>query len=114
MATSVPMSQTTTLHATDEEAPHSKFHFGRASVPLGSDPGMGTKAKAKAAIRPSQAEEPWQKKYPGKGTYEDPYVVDWDLGDPENPFNWSRTRKWAITAQVGCISGVTVRGTLAN
>ena len=39
-------------------------------------------------------------KYPGRGTAEDPFVVDWDLGDPENPFNWSVLRKWIITLQV--------------
>ena len=41
------------------------------------------------------------RKYPGRGTPEDPFVVDWDLGDPENPFNWSKLRKWIITLQVG-------------
>ena len=104
MASSVPMSQTTTLHATDEpeEAPHSNFHFGRASVPLGSDQGMGTKAKAKAAIRPSQAEETWQKKYQGKGTYEDPYVVDWDLGDPETVLSVPGLQPTRLLDVVGC------------
>ncbi|TFK84318.1 MFS general substrate transporter [Polyporus arcularius HHB13444] len=91
MATSVPMSQTTTLHATDEEAPH--FHVGRVSVPFGS-----TMHKEAGGESPSVS-QPWQK-YPGKGTHEDPYVVDWDIGDAENPYNWSRTRKWAITAQL--------------
>lgn len=38
-------------------------------------------------------------KYRGRGTPEDPFVVDWDLGDPENPFNWSVARKWLITLQ---------------
>ena len=37
--------------------------------------------------------------YPGRGTLEDPFIVDWDLGDPENPFNWSILRKWIITMQ---------------
>ncbi len=94
MATSVPMSQTTTLHATDEEAPH--FHVGRVSVPFGS-----TMHKEAGGGSPSVS-QPWHaQKYPGKGTHEDPYVVDWDIGDAENPYNWSRSRKWAITAQVG-------------
>lgn len=38
--------------------------------------------------------------YPGSGTSEDPYVVDWDLNDPEDPHNWSNLRRWFITAQV--------------
>jgi hypothetical protein len=41
-----------------------------------------------------------RQKYPGRGTPHDPFVVDWDLGDPENPFNWSKRRKWLITLQV--------------
>lgn len=41
-----------------------------------------------------------QKRYPGRGTREDPFVVDWDLGDPENPYNWTKSRKWLITLQV--------------
>jgi hypothetical protein len=36
----------------------------------------------------------------GKGTSTDPYVVDWDLGELANPFNWTNKRKWIITAQV--------------
>lgn len=38
--------------------------------------------------------------YPGAGTANDPYVIDWDLGDPENPYNWSHKKKWIMTAQV--------------
>lgn len=74
----VPMSQQTTLHAanTDEEAGHVRRD-------------------------PAPSDSCHEKKYAGGGTHEDPYVVDWDLGDPENPFNWSKDRKWAITFQVG-------------
>ena len=42
-----------------------------------------------------------ERRYPGSGTLNDPYVVDWDQDDPENPFNWSKRRKWLITIQVG-------------
>lgn len=38
--------------------------------------------------------------YPGQGTKEDPYVIDWDLADVQNPYNWGYVRKWVITAQV--------------
>lgn len=41
-------------------------------------------------------------KYTGRGTREDPFVVDWDDHDPENPFNWTKGRRWLITIQV-CI-----------
>ena len=37
---------------------------------------------------------------PGKGTVNEPYVVDWDLGEPANPYNWTKRRKWIITAQL--------------
>ncbi|KAI0033240.1 MFS general substrate transporter [Vararia minispora EC-137] len=38
--------------------------------------------------------------YAGRGTVDDPFVVDWDAGDPENPYNWPMTRKAVITAQL--------------
>lgn len=38
--------------------------------------------------------------YPGSGTYEDPYVVDWDITDKSYPYNWSSTKRWVITLQV--------------
>jgi hypothetical protein len=38
--------------------------------------------------------------YTGMGTVDDPYVVDWDLDDPEDPYNWAKPKKWLITAQV--------------
>ncbi|QRW16511.1 major facilitator superfamily transporter [Rhizoctonia solani] len=36
--------------------------------------------------------------YTGSGTPEDPYIVDWAPGDPQNPFNWSPAKRWRITA----------------
>lgn len=41
-----------------------------------------------------------ERRYLGRGTHEDPYVVDWDLNDPEDPYNWASTKKWIITGQV--------------
>ncbi|KAF9450774.1 MFS general substrate transporter [Macrolepiota fuliginosa MF-IS2] len=38
--------------------------------------------------------------YPGSGTFEDPYIVDWDPNDPEDPYNWSKVRRCFITAQL--------------
>jgi len=38
--------------------------------------------------------------YLGLGTRNEPYIVDWVLKDPDDPYNWPRTRKWAITAQL--------------
>lgn len=38
--------------------------------------------------------------YEGEGTLESPYIVDWNINDPENPYNWPRTRRWALTYQV--------------
>ncbi|GLC70796.1 MFS siderochrome iron transporter 1 [Pleodorina starrii] len=35
--------------------------------------------------------------YPGSGTNEDPYVVDWLDTDAENPQKWPTVYKWAIT-----------------
>jgi hypothetical protein len=38
--------------------------------------------------------------YPGDGTLENPFVVDWDRDDPENPYNWSKRSRWLLTCQV--------------
>ena len=99
MATSVPMSQQTTLHATDEYT--TSLVLGRDDIESGRRT-TGDRATSNVAAR-STDQASWHaadKKYPGSGTHADPYVVDWELGDAENPFNWSRARKWAITGQV--------------
>jgi len=46
------------------------------------------------------AEKPPNVAYCGGGSSTDPFVVVWDKNDPENPYNWSKTRKWILTAQV--------------
>ncbi|KIM30841.1 hypothetical protein M408DRAFT_271319 [Serendipita vermifera MAFF 305830] len=39
-------------------------------------------------------------RYPGEGTRENPFVVDWDKEDHENPYNWPKRRRWLLTAQI--------------
>ncbi|KAL1888355.1 hypothetical protein Cpir12675_006211 [Ceratocystis pirilliformis] len=41
-----------------------------------------------------------QQKYPGNGTAESPFVIDWLPVDPHNPQQFSHMRKWAITLLV--------------
>jgi hypothetical protein len=41
--------------------------------------------------------------YDGRGTPEDPFVVEFLHGDPRNPMNFSSARKWLITA-IGTLS----------
>ncbi|KXN87747.1 hypothetical protein AN958_08223 [Leucoagaricus sp. SymC.cos] len=50
--------------------------------------------------RPESSPADRPRTYPGNGTPEDPFIVDWDLDDPENPYNWSTARRWLITAQL--------------
>lgn len=39
--------------------------------------------------------------YPGEGTRETPFIVNWPTDDPENPYNWDRgKKKWPLTALV--------------
>ncbi|KII88762.1 hypothetical protein PLICRDRAFT_176307 [Plicaturopsis crispa FD-325 SS-3] len=45
-------------------------------------------------------DRPENPRYSGSGTSGSPYIVDWDENDPENPYTWSRVKKWMITAQV--------------
>ena len=35
--------------------------------------------------------------YNGQGTEKDPFLVEFQKGDPDNPMNWSQFRKWFIT-----------------
>ncbi|OCH95314.1 MFS general substrate transporter [Obba rivulosa] len=41
-----------------------------------------------------------ERSYPGSGTRDDPYVVDWSPGDVENPYNWPKSKRWIITYQL--------------
>ncbi|TFK26393.1 MFS general substrate transporter [Coprinopsis marcescibilis] len=54
----------------------------------------------KAAAAQSDVRCEAERTYLGSGTADDPYVVDWDLNDPEDPYNWPSTFKWIITAQL--------------
>ncbi|KAJ7172719.1 MFS general substrate transporter [Mycena filopes] len=38
--------------------------------------------------------------YPGSGNKENPYIVDFMEGDPENPLHFHNCRKWIITSQL--------------
>jgi hypothetical protein len=46
--------------------------------------------------------------YPGSGTPEDPYLVDWLDDEPANPYNWRPAFKWTTMAIIAistlCIS----------
>ncbi|KAI0362712.1 MFS general substrate transporter [Trametes cingulata] len=81
------------LHAaaTTEAASEDRSNAGRYS-------GQAGQLDTESSGAPSVGEH--DMKYPGRGTHADPHVVDWDLGDPENPYNWPKRRKWAITLQV--------------
>lgn len=56
------------------------------------------KAERASDIEPDKTANPTH--FPGRGTSDDPFVVDWDLGDPGNPYTWSHRQKWIITSQV--------------
>nr|XP_031859492.1 uncharacterized protein CI109_005140 [Kwoniella shandongensis]KAA5526564.1 hypothetical protein CI109_005140 [Kwoniella shandongensis] len=47
------------------------------------------------------AEEAPRPPYPGKGTIDEPYLVDFLPNDPTNPYNWSNSYRWAITLLIG-------------
>ncbi|WWC88201.1 uncharacterized protein L201_003106 [Kwoniella dendrophila CBS 6074] len=49
-------------------------------------------------------EEIIARKYPGSGTNEDPYIVDWLPHDNEDPQSWSSTYKWTCIAVVSMLT----------
>ena len=50
--------------------------------------------------QPSSSATPAAARYPGAGTLGDPYIVDWDEYDLENPRDWPRLRRWGLTLLV--------------
>ncbi len=60
---------------------------------------------------PTLKKRPWRRfvtagdqiighKYPGRGSVDDPFVVDWLPDDPEDPMGWHQGYKWAVTMTV--------------
>jgi len=43
------------------------------------------------------SDEILQHRWKGAGTSEDPYLVEFFPNDPENPMNFSQTKKWSLT-----------------
>ena len=57
---------------------------------------MSQQAESKiAVVNPGEVEKTYI--YDGRGTEEDPFVVEFRKEDPDNPMNWSQFRKWFIT-----------------
>ncbi|THC88699.1 hypothetical protein EYZ11_011856 [Aspergillus tanneri] len=59
---------------------------------------MPSQAESKAAANPGEVEK--TNIYNGQGSKEDPFVVEFHKDDPEDPMNWSQSRKWFITTIV--------------
>jgi hypothetical protein len=59
---------------------------------------MSQLPESKTAINPGEVEK--SQLYDGHGTEEDPFVVEFQRDDPENPMNWSQLRKWFVTTIV--------------
>lgn len=101
-------------HGIAECQPLERGEVKNKSNPLESSPSQNEKGSVKLArdnaerrIYPSAANSaPTEEDglgedlYPGDGTIENPFVVDWDRQDPENPYNWSKRSRWLLTCQV--------------
>lgn len=89
-------------HSTDTNPTNSTIHISRdqcSRIPDAEKHHYNARP-----TNPSPLEEaPKPRMYIGSGTRENPFVVGWDVGDPENPYNWSKTRRWVITMQVSRI-----------
>ncbi|KAL0947203.1 hypothetical protein HGRIS_013320 [Hohenbuehelia grisea] len=104
-----PISATSTVHGDSDDPSHPSHpttttEFAGAgpstNLPIGSaryrypEP---EHVKFAEKVDPSNSADT---AYPGNGTPGDPFIVDWDLDDPECPYNWTRRRKWLITTQL--------------
>lgn len=47
-------------------------------------------------------------KYRGKGTLEDPFIIDWISNDHENPQNWNFLFRWMLTIFVSFAATVVI------
>ncbi|KAF4603947.1 hypothetical protein EYR40_001122 [Pleurotus pulmonarius] len=81
-----PMQPMSTSEYVGENGNNDRYRYPEQSVKFSASP---------PTISPSQPGG-----YTGSGTQDDPYVVDWDLGDPESPYNWTKRKKWIITMQL--------------
>ncbi|GLB35291.1 putative major facilitator superfamily protein [Lyophyllum shimeji] len=81
----------TTLHGHCSEIQSSSGHTPGSSRESCSPSEKRTHSKSANALPSS---------YPGQGTVESPYIIDWKQDDPENPYNWNKTKKWIITMQL--------------
>ncbi|KAH6886879.1 putative MFS multidrug transporter [Thelonectria olida] len=59
---------------------------------------MPKQARSNPPTEPCDAEK--TRIYHGQGTEQDPFVVEFQRDDPDNPMNWSQFRKWFITTIV--------------
>ena len=74
--------------------------------PIAATPSASRPSTPPPGSRRSSHDEP--SPYPGSGTPEDPYLVDWLPDEPSNPYNWRPSFKWMNMAVIAmsalCIS----------
>lgn len=93
-----PSAPFVTFPLGEEEGPHGLSESSPPSSCSSSTITSPTSTITPSTIYPSGKQNP----FPGSGAPDDPYLVDFLRGehDPANPYNWSRGRKWLITAVI--------------
>ncbi|KAG8808115.1 hypothetical protein FRC17_004124 [Serendipita sp. 399] len=90
----------------DVEAAKVTHSVDLASTPLSQQSHNGEKVDSSRASREDNTVEEvpvmsTESRYGrGQGTKEDPYIVEWDTDDDEDPYNWPKSRKWLLTYQL--------------
>ncbi|WVF71132.1 hypothetical protein IAT40_005929 [Kwoniella sp. CBS 6097] len=69
-----------------------------SSYPSTSTSPSGPQARARPTLPHAQVSH---FAYPGKGTIDEPFLVDFGPEDPTNPYNWSKKYRWFLTLLIG-------------
>jgi hypothetical protein len=112
-ANSIPIKRITSLE-TSLAAPLTRLLSHPDSTIVGTSGGPVKSTLPPIASTPNASRPPTpghdveDSPYPGSGTPEDPYLVDWLDDEPANPYNWRPAFKWTTMAIIAisalCIS----------
>ncbi|WVQ99728.1 hypothetical protein IAU59_006870 [Kwoniella sp. CBS 9459] len=80
------------------ESPLSTKSRPLSSAPSTSPSGSGSGSGPRPTLPHAQVSH---FTYPGKGTPDEPYLVDFGPEDPTNPYNWSKGYRWFLTLLIG-------------
>ncbi len=101
-----PTLQPTKAAKSSPTIPKSPLSESKVAIPFGIpiraqrtlESSLATPLTLIFSHHPQPPSTPIQNSYPGSGSAEDPYLVDWLPGEAANPYNWKSSFRWTVTA----------------